>query len=482
MIERLTRVFGQRTLDLSESTDFTLRLMEEPWDWRQRLVERVSLGGGDHMRVSSSYQIDFPPGLIEAFALRSGDSVNVIVPLTTREKRPLLRFDVSAVNASSPILLLRQSIAAIQAEHMRRLAETSPGGPPVAVGLDANLLEAISVFTPGLYESLLKEHNGNRRAALQHYLQSGVGIRASDNAIDRWLSAADEAAVMLRGVDAAPANPLSSSECIVLAVAHLAPYPQTSAQVGEIVGRYCRAVSAAAAGGDDALLLRLLEYGSRWELMLELEVRVGRPFEVTVEEDRPFRLDTDNWVSTTLGLHDARSAHVEFSLLDPGVDIDGFDVSDHRGRPVALGLLDAIRYTSDTLSLYSAQPERPRLAVVRVRLETTGHVRRSFTAATVVTASAVVAVALVASTTDLMEKLTLLALPASVAAAIVLVREQTNLATRILARRRARLATTLVVLWLALAIRALMAGVPSELFDAIAWIVAVLVDYVHAHY
>ncbi len=143
-------------MDLTGETAFTLALLRDTRAWRQRLVEELSLSSRHHVRIVSSYQIDIPPNLLSEFDLagrrRSPDSAQVIVPLGTRVKRPLLAFDVQGPNGSSAALHPRAAIARVQAEYVIELMATSPGDRnQITAGLPFELVEAICRFTPGNY-------------------------------------------------------------------------------------------------------------------------------------------------------------------------------------------------------------------------------------------------------------------------------------------------------------------------------------------
>lgn len=206
-------------------------------------------------------------------------------------------------------------------------------------------------------------------------------------------------------------------------------------------------------------------------MILEVALPVGRPSELVVQEDQPLDVRKHGWVGMSASLGDAGSSHLEISIKDDNVDIRAFDVRDVQGSPLGLGPLEAVRHTRDTLAVYTAETERPRRANVRVRLQSSSHVRYASRGAAALTMSATAAIVLVeGGGPAFAEKLTLLSLPATIAAAIVLGRESTPLANRLVSRSRLVLAAALLLLWSAIVVRS--AG--SDILD---WLVGLWPDW-----
>src|SRR4051812_9430055 len=124
MVRAALKAFGgENRIDLSENLALTLELIERPWRWRQRLVETLEFESGTEVRATSAYQFEFPPELLSELEALDVDIANVILPVTTRPKRPLLRYDLRTTHGAAAYLLSRKSIAYIQAVYVRGLVE-----------------------------------------------------------------------------------------------------------------------------------------------------------------------------------------------------------------------------------------------------------------------------------------------------------------------------------------------------------------------
>jgi hypothetical protein len=450
---------GATRADLSEDLALTLQLMESPWRWRQRAVETFYLESENDVRVTTSYQIEFPPEMLSDLGLAKAENANVILPVTARPKRPLLRFDIETSHGAPAHVLQRLSIASIEASYVRELAEKGPATHDDLAGLTDELLEAMFVFTPQFYKQLLE--NYGRVNAIRVYLESGIGLVATDDDVERWLETTDMAAsLLLRALEEAP-DVLSSSENVLLAVPRLASLPQSVAEVDRIVEQYSNAIAAATRAGDNALLAAIGEYGRRWEMLVEVEIPLLRPAVIKVCEDRPLEIEGSGWIWQNVAIGEVPSAHVQFVVPDQAIEIDDFDVRRTNGQSIGLGSFEGVRHTRDTLALYTSVPERPFFVDVGIRLLTAPHIRKSTIAAIVVILSAAAAIGVVGHGDDLVERLTLLVLPTTIGGTIVLTREQSSLATSLNARARRLLAASLLFLWIILLARVFNEGVLS---------------------
>lgn len=265
----------QGPVDLSENSDFLLTLIDRPLQWRERLVEEFTFHGAAHVRVASSYQIDFPPELIRAYVdVGRHRKANALLPLTTREKQPLLNLDIVGPGGAPAHLLSRASIAELEAEYLRRLIETSPARSAIKRGLPDPLLEAICVFTPDYFNSLVADEGHDRERALTRYLASGLGGRlpVTVEQVRAWREQTREATDILRAQGGWLPSGTSSAEEPLLAIPRLDPLPASEVEIEHLLGRFRDAVLAAARNRDDVLLRAMAEYGRRYELIVEVEV------------------------------------------------------------------------------------------------------------------------------------------------------------------------------------------------------------------
>lgn len=435
--------------DLSENSDLLLALIDSPLQWRSRLVEELAFQTGAHVRVTSSYQIDFPPDLVREHVDTSVfASANVLIPLTTREKRPLLNLDIAGPAGAPVHLLSRASIAGLETQYLTRLIETSPASEALKSGMSGGLLEAICVFTPDYFNSLL-DVDDDEAAALLRYLRSGLGEAAgvTADAVAEWREATREVASVLAPYAAWLPAGASSAEEVLLAMPRVDPLPRTRDEVTKIVQGFRAAVVAAAEVCDEVLLRALAEYGRRYELIVEVEVPLLEPSTIKVGEDRPLGERSGGWVRQPFRLGDAQSAHLEARVLDPNVVIDKFAVHGLDKHPVALGPLESARQTDETLALYSSEVDRPDYAYVSLLLRPRRHLR--LTAGALMTLNIIAASVALAMPHDslLIERLSLLTVPTTLATAFALIREQTSLAAHLQRTSRIGLATTTAVLW-----------------------------------
>jgi hypothetical protein len=457
-------------VDLTNNSEFTMLLLDDTWAWRQRLIEQLEFGSGDHVRVSSSYQVEIPSGLAERFLDGSGASrIKALVPLTTRQKRSLLDFDLNGPEGENAHLMLRSSIAAIQAEYLARLAASSPPASRQALTDDIpdSLLEAICVFSPALFEFFAAEY-GNLRDALRAYLTDGLGYKVGNKEVTNWYAAAQEAARHLVDALEEPAERHSSSELILLALPLMDPRPSTPAEAERVVYRFRDAVKAAFIAGDSSFLSALAEYGRRWEVIVEAELPLDEPVTIRLVESRPLGLDLSRrgWTRQIVALGDASSGHIEARVLDTTVIIDRYTVTNLRGKQVAIPPLEDARHTDEALSLYSSDPDRPYYVEVGLRFRVVPYVRYTILLTAAITWFAVLA-ALFVDDNQLVAALAILTVPTTLAATLVGIREQTPLAAKLQSRARLNLGAAIAVLWVVALARLLSAGTDTRWLETL---------------
>lgn len=446
--------------DLTNSSAFTLALLDDTWRWRQRVVEELELGSGDHVAVRSNFQLEFPPELVRPFTGPRARWAKVLIPLVTRPKRPLLGFHVEGPRGTGHAHLIRRaSIAAIAAEYLGRLVLSSPAGRRVAPGLPGKLLEAICVTTPTIF-SEYEANAPNRELGLAAYLTDGLGFVVSASQAARWDETQRRVAETLAGALAEPRDPYSSSEHVLLALPRLEPRPTSVAQIDALVAAYGSAVLAADEADDYSLLVALAEYGRRYELIVELEAPLDEPFTVRVSEQRPLELRRGGWTTRRLGLRDASGWHLEARSTDHTIEIAAFRVHDLTGNAVGIPPLEGARHTKEFLALSSSDPERPATIAIGLRLRPTRDVRfTSFFVAALVWSAAIAALLLPADEGAFVDALNLLTVPTTFAVALVLLRDESSLAARLLRPWRVGLGVAIAVLWIDLLVRLVLAAV-----------------------
>jgi hypothetical protein len=442
-----------RTLDLTEDAAFLRVLLSDTLAWRHRLVERFTFGSGEHVRVKSSYQCEFPNALLEPFLPRYEfrdpvEAVRALIPVTARPKQSMLGFNCVAPDDQFAPVSRRSDAAALQSGYVRELIATSPAVDVLEGPLSEDLIEAISAFTPGRYRRIWEEEKKDRRRSVAAYLEQGLKIRLCDATLRASLKECESAAeVLARVLDEAP-EPMSSSECVLLALPNMRNAPKTDETIAALVRRYARAIRLAEAAGDTAVLQAVADYGRRWELIVEVTVPVGRPWRVRVEEDRPLHWEKGK-SRQVLALGDAQSVHFEVDVTDPNVSLkkDSYRLVDHRQDDVSRWLIEDVRDTNETLSLYTSEPARePYYATLEVAFTRPSYVRWTATLLAILLVLAAIT-ALAVDDRSLVEKLAVLTVPTTFAAALLLLREQTPIGARLDAGRRWVLALATVALW-----------------------------------
>jgi hypothetical protein len=452
------------TLDLTENAAFLRVLLSDTLAWRQRLVEHFTFGSAEHVRVSSSYQCEFPPELLRPFfrrheTRRPVEAVRALVPITTRPKQAMLGFDCFAPDEQFAPVSRRGDAAALQAGYVRELIATSPAVDVLEGPLSEDLIEAIGAFTPGRYKRIWEEEKKDRRRSLDAYLKQGLKVQVCDASLRASLKECDSAAEVLAGVLDEEPEQMSSSECVLLALPNMRNPPTSDETIAALVRRYARAIRLAEAAGDIAVLQALADYGRRWELIVEVTVPVGRPWRVRVEEDRPL-----HWAKgksrQVLALGDAQSVHFEVDVTDPNVSLkkDSYRLVDHLDEDVPRWLIEDVRDTKETLSLYTSERTRePYYATLEVAFTRPSYVHLTATLLAILLVVAAIT-ALVVDDGVLVEKLAVLTVPTTFAAALLFLREQTPLGARLDAGRRRVLGLATIALWAVAIVRLFVEG------------------------
>lgn len=438
--------------DLTDDVDLTLRLLDRHAAWRERLVETFEFRSTDHVRVRSSYQVRLSRDLLGPWAADPAvGAVRVRLPLTTRPKRPLVGFNVQVAGGRG-YLPLRSRIASIQAQYIGELVASSPAQPKVAPLLTQALLEAICSFTPGTVVDFEPQRYDD---ALTDYLVEGTGLPVSRKDVARWRHELAEPAEILASVLAESPEPKSSSEQFLLAVPLLGP--SSVEEVDGLVMQLRTAILAARDAGDEELLEVLGEYGRRWEVLVDAEVPVDQPFLAKIEEDRPLGVGFGGRCTQRLWVGDAPSYHLEVRLFDSAIAFDDeAHVRDATGVLVEQQRWDGRRITNDAISLYTSDPDRPYFLDLTVRLRSAGPVRVLSGIVSLLAVSAIGLLLVVDLEDQRVEKVAVLSIPTTFAVAVLAIREQTSLASRVQRGRQAAMFVGLVLLWAA-AIYQLMA-------------------------
>lgn len=430
-------------------------------EWRERVVEEFVFGAGEHVRVSATFQCGLSASVMSDH-LAAGESVvrGVPLPITTREKRPLLNFDLRGPEGRDCFLLPRDQIGALQTGYLQdRLADA--GLEDVNDVRTTDLLEGICTFTPAVFQFVRAEADGDQDRALVAYLNDGLGLDGIKPAdVRRWRQRTGPARRALIEALQEPASAASSAEEVLLALPHMLRPPKDAGEVDELVESYCGIVQALVRGKATEALYALADSGRRWVVIVETTVRIGERFTVKLSEDRPLALRARRLSRQRFALGDADRAHLEIRMTDSNVMLGREPARrDPQGEEVAIGVLEGVRFTNETASYYSSIADRPRFLDLDIDLKLTSDLRLMPMLVSVLGLAATVICLLLPAGQDLVTGIAVMAVPITVAAALLAVREQTALASRLQQGPRACVVIVTALLWASVLLRLLWSGV-----------------------
>lgn len=442
-------------LDLTEEWDLTFALLDNTRAWRERAVHEIILRDSDHVNAAVAYQIRLPLELVRGFAptAQPGDRVRILLPFAIRPKHLLLNVDFTGVKGEPATLLLREAASVLQAAYLAHVDGRSLGDQPVGgalwVGVSAYTVTAWrehqARVKPRVWRRLQSGWRDSWRIqALAAYLDADLELGIEPGHVEQWLQQTEGARLALIQALGEGEDSESSSECILLAIPFMPLRPTRLEDVDILVSEFCAAVDSM----NGRARRVLAEYGRRWEAVLETVVPVGQACSIKLTEQRPWIGAPSPILRQEFALGDATTTHVEIRAADHGVVLDQPRLVDLVGRRVGFALVDEVRETPDAVAIYAADEVERHLVQVslraRVRL---GHrlLIMSLLALMVPTGVAVLALP---DNGNLVESLALLIFPLTLAGTVVLTREATSLAERLLRRWRLGLIVAIISAWL----------------------------------
>lgn len=124
--------------------DLLFPMLLDPWSWRERCVERLTLGHAHHVEVSNRYQVHMRAAQLPIGTQATQLSpVRVLLPLSTRPKKPLFNFALHGPGGRDVHLLTRREVAKLptwpiptgRARPSTRSSSATTTTPPVTPGL-----------------------------------------------------------------------------------------------------------------------------------------------------------------------------------------------------------------------------------------------------------------------------------------------------------------------------------------------------------
>ena len=452
-----------RHFDLSAEREATFALLDDTRAWKERAVHEFVLRDSDHVSVSSSYQVRLPIELVQRFepSARAGDLVRLALPFGVRPKQLLLDVDFQGFAGNAISLLLRDEASLLQAAYLERLLSDAA---MEARGLDA-LWIGVSAYTPSAWREhqarvdvprrdARRDSGTHRVRALVAYMTADLEFAIDETRVRRWLAELEPARLLLTEALAEGEDAESSSECMLLAIPFMPSRPDDLATIDELVCAFAKAVQVMPVPAREVLA----EYGRRWEAIVDTKLPAGHPCSVKLLEQRPW-VDAPSAVMTQeIAFSDATTTHVEIRAADLGVVIGDPEITSLAGDRAGYGVGDAIRETGDAIAIYASDPDRPYLARISVRARVRlGQRLLIWWLLLLIGMAAGVALAL-PEAADLVDSLALLTFPLTLAGAVVLSRESSPLAERLLRRWRVALVVAIGALWIITLGRLLLNG------------------------
>ncbi len=446
-------------------------------EWRERISGRMVFGDGEHARFSTAFQFGLDREFVERnLGHRVGSSVDLLLPLTTRDKRLLLNFELRGPAGQDAFLLSRDQIARLQAAHVLDMLSEAGIEIPSNSNL-VDLLQAICAFTPALFESSFLADAGNdQERALTRYLTDGLSsaFAVTEENVKDWRRLTSEVRDPLLAALKEPPRDLSSAEEVLLALPLMSNLPSATSVVVDLLNDYAQVVAELAHRNATDALRALADSGRRWIMIAELSAPVGRRFEVYLSEDCPLNRQSRRlrgWLPRRglrsrqrFALGDATSAHLEIRLADPNLILRNFQPLDPLGKKVGFGDLEDVRRTDEAFSLYSSVGGRPRFLDIEFDLRLSLDLGVMSVLVVVLGAAAICAALLLSAGANLFTGLAVVTVPITVATALLAVREQTALASQLQAGRRLVVLVITILLWAVVITRLLWPGVELPLW------------------
>jgi len=451
-------------VDLTGSPSAVCRLLDRPYDWRVRAVERIEMGSATSCVRRRSLLVAPLRDVLGGLLPRHGriESARLTLPVASFPKGPLVDFDVTAADQPAQ-LLPRAEIAELEAAYVADLARQA--------GIATNsrlqpVVAALCGFDGAAWRATLADFDGNSNEALPAYLLDGLGEPVEPRNLERWRNYSVRIGRMLSERLGEPHDDTSAMENPVLVVPWLfaggiASSPTEATALLKDLHRFVDQAAAQQSRNDllptasNDLLLVMADYGRHWDAMVTCEVPLGEPFTIKTCDRRSLGLDSGTLQlggltgTQEVVLADARTNHVTLRSVDGGVivtDVEAVALSSD--EPVVM-LPVSVSQEPEVFAFYASDPDRDYRARLRFRL------RRSRPAQGITAAFILIvtlAFAAVVRAGNDVASLTLLVVPTTFAASLLLSREQSSLSSRLKRMSSGALATLLTFMWIYVAV------------------------------
>jgi hypothetical protein len=161
----------ERTADLTERRTAVYRLLDEPYDWRVRAVERLEVTSALYCGRHRSLQVAPLRPLLGDLIPGNAEKARIILPIASLPKGALRELNLLVPNPAGASLLNRRAIAELEAGYVIQLA--AQVGLTVSEQL-AGLLTAVCEFDAGEWRPVHRRYQRNRLDGLVAYLSPRV--------------------------------------------------------------------------------------------------------------------------------------------------------------------------------------------------------------------------------------------------------------------------------------------------------------------
>ncbi|WP_322762879.1 hypothetical protein [Frankia sp. Cr2] len=482
---RWTRRDGRETarfLDLTDIDEITATLLAPPVEYaglRRRVVDQFTLLSANRCQLQRSVNwgpldplltaVAGPRGLLTRTGGRLPDEVSLLLPISTMPKRALVAFNLVGPGGSDAHLMPYPTSVTTQGNLVLRLAEHI-GHPPSEAS--RFVVDAISRFRPGRFSG---NHPGlipRRGASLSvraicEYLNKEAELAVSEVTVRSWAGIVAGTEAILRQALAEPPDPLSSADNLLLAVGELCRDLRVPADIDEVgieayLIDFVAWIDVLRRAGPAAVpvLSTVAEYGRRWEALAAVTLDPYRPSLIKMQEERRTVLDRWSplrggdqslwsWLVNPIALVDLDpggpgSYHVSVGTDDTSIEIRHPAVIDLRTRPVERMFVEDLQRNREVYAYYTTDARRPMRAKLLVGLSVSRDIWRVNLA---ILTLMIFTVGLSVLPFQLnVNAVTVVTVPSSFAATLLLTRERSSLAAWVLEPFKLALLVLLVAL------------------------------------
>lgn len=420
--------------------------------WRARTVRRADIDRARVYHESLSLQSSPIIEYIESYsAVGIAEEVDIVIPVDTLPKRPLVNFAISGPLGQT-FMLKRRIIAEYETDFIAAVAGDA------GVALDALAVRyciAICEFTPPLWTQVWEEFGPNERpGAMLEYLRRNLPFAVDTDEFYSWLRRSEQVGAKLKSYLGEPTDNCSSADnpLLALPLALDLGADASSAHVDDALKSLESFVKSCDEASYPELhpLALLAAYGRRWEMLIQCRVPSEEPFVIHASRDVPMELSGSGWVDLAFRFNDSASNHVAVRLLDSEVKFRRTRALDLYGSALPKRNFVAFERSREDISAYGSEERRALDIRLRVQLAMTGTSTLAYWAFFVVLIGAIALLFVVKPLTS--DFIAVIVVPTTFASAFLLVQQRTSLTARLQSLVRRLAIVALLTMWLVVGI------------------------------